>query len=568
MESTLAKSASSPDRSMPTLAVLHRLIAEGGEAGDAANLSIRQVLERLVQVMEATRAGVHLLPELNPIACTGDDNLEGFPWESAPVVLERARACPTALGVPEPGMGDGGYLLCVLRGPTVSLLFWLHDARRSEWTAAECAVWSLAGSTLLRWMETASNSRWASQLERAQRQELIENANQVVRRLAHDFGNVFTSLLGFSELSLTQHLPANSPLHRYLTELHQSAQDGAHLTHRLRVLSRRQAQSVRSTPPAPLLLSEEARFRALLPAEASFELMMPPALPSVAIDTVHLQLVLGSLLENAREAIARDGTIRVSVQPVVLTSDDALDFYGAVHSGEYLEFRIEDNGQGLTEQARRRLFRDPFFSNKSRKGGFGLATAYGVLAAHQGGLCLSEREGQPGVVVRVVVPLAPVGRSNHGTVMNPLTSVPGRALRNELVLVVEDDPRALQLICTTLEQAGYRVQTARNTTEARSRMDAASGDPFHLILTDIQMPGETGLEFVRHLLQKEPATRYLLMSGQVSLEEVQGELVGDYETVLHKPFLPEALLRAVRESLDRPLRPGNHAGSREPLSKR
>jgi signal transduction histidine kinase len=561
MERSRATAASSPTTSTDTLAFLHGLLAAGAETPTVA---LVEVLDRLVASCAGTRAGLHLLPQLEPVAWTGADPLEGLPWESSPSVLERAQASPTAVAVPEPGVGDGGFLLAVARNPSGAWLLWLHDATRSEWSAGECATWALASSILLRWLETTSGPRWAEQLERALRQERMENANLVVRRLAHDFGNVFTSLLGFSELSLSQHLPANSPLHRYLTELHQSAQDGAQLTHKLRVLSRRQAQSVRATPPAPLLSSEEARFRAQLPAGVTFTVAFDPALASVAMDTVHLQMVVGELLENAREAVGPAGTIRLAVLPATLTREDCLDLYGAPHAGLYLEFRIEDDGPGLSEQARQRVFRDPFFTSKNRKGGFGLATTYGILAAHQGGLQLVERPGVPGVVARALVPLAPKARSHQATTFNPLSATASRALREERVLVVDDDPHILPLVCTTLEQAGYRVQPATSAREARQRLAASPNDPFHLILTDVIMPDETGVELIKGLLKKEPTLRFLFMSGQVGPEFYQHEFTRDPVALLHKPFLPEQLLRAVRDALDRPTRPGAASSSGSP----
>jgi len=562
MESTLAGSASAPDRTSATLALLQQLLADG-LGGAASEQSLRKLLDRLVVAMRGTRAGLHLLPQLEPIAWTGNDPLEGFPWESAPTVLDRARESASAIAVPEPGVGDGGFLLCVLRNPAASWLFWLHDTERSEWEPSECATWALAGSTLLRWLETRSGPRWAEQLERALRQEQMENANMVVCRLAHDYGNIFTSLLGFSELSLAQHLPANSPLHRYLTELHQSAQAGSQLTHRLRLLSRRQAQSLRSTPPAPLLLSEEARFRREVGDAANVVLDMPTDLPSVAIDAVHLQAVLGILLDNAREAVSPGGTIRVTARPMTPTAEDCLDYYGTPRPVPSLEIRVVDDGPGLSEVARQRLFRDPFFTSKSRKGGFGLATAYGLLASHQGGLRLIETPGQPGLTASVLVPLAAVGLSHHGTVFNPLSAGPGRALPNERVLVVDDDQHVLRLVCTTLEQAGYKVQTAASAEEARGRIEGEAGPaPFSLVLTDVRMPHESGVDLVRGLLAADPGLRFLFMTARPLADFPPDDLARDRLAVLPKPFLPETLLLAVRDALDRPLRPGP-AASRE-----
>jgi signal transduction histidine kinase len=83
--------------------------------------------------------------------------------------------------------------------------------------------------------------RWAAQLERAARQERLEAAARLTRRLAHDFGNVLTGILGFSELALGQQVPAHSVLFNYLTEVHRGAEAGAQLTQQLRLFAGRHA---------------------------------------------------------------------------------------------------------------------------------------------------------------------------------------------------------------------------------------------------------------------------------------------------------------------------------------
>src|SRR5437868_1053231 len=83
---------------------------------------------------------------------------------------------------------------------------------------------ALAGQALGRRLATAEQPRWAEHLERDARQQRLEDAATVVRRLAHDFGNVLTGILGFSELALAQQVPANTPLHGYLNEVYRAAQ--------------------------------------------------------------------------------------------------------------------------------------------------------------------------------------------------------------------------------------------------------------------------------------------------------------------------------------------------------
>ena len=86
--------------------------------------------------------------------------------------------------------------------------------------------------------------------------ELLEHAAVALRRVAHDYGNVLTTVLGFSELALAQPMPADSALHRYLTEVHRSAQCGAELTQQLRLFASRQGTTSSPCPLEPILAEE------------------------------------------------------------------------------------------------------------------------------------------------------------------------------------------------------------------------------------------------------------------------------------------------------------------------
>jgi signal transduction histidine kinase len=259
---------------------------------------------------------------------------------------------------------------------------------------------------------------WAVQLDRDIRRQRMEAAANIVRRLAHDFGNVLTGILGFSELALADKESSRSPLHDYLSEVHRSAQSGAQYTNQLRLFARRHANSNRSCILANVLAElsgqqrvpngEKADPPALAPrADVQVKLHLPDDLPDVALESEALRQVLTIVLDNAREAIAGTGVIDVSARAVQVSAGEAGALFGAVRPGKHLEIRVADNGAGLTPEAQSQLFAEPFFSTKSRKRGFGLAMAYGILSAYRGGLELLPRlEG--GTIARLIVPVAAV----------------------------------------------------------------------------------------------------------------------------------------------------------------
>jgi signal transduction histidine kinase len=140
-------------------------------------------------------------------------------------------------------------------------------------------------------------------------------------------------------------------------------------------------------------------------AGARVEVDVPQDLPAVAVEGSGLQMILGLLLDNAAEASPRDGGVRVVARPVELAPDELPGFFGRPAAGPHVEVRVADQGAGLTDEARRKMFVEPFFTTKFRHRGLSLAVVYRMVYAHRGGVQADARPGQ-GTIVRVVFPLA------------------------------------------------------------------------------------------------------------------------------------------------------------------
>jgi signal transduction histidine kinase/CheY-like chemotaxis protein len=481
------------------------------------------------------------------------ENAAHLPWQDDPELAERARAAATALTIPRTGGGSILLAACATQGET-GYLIWLEDPDRTTWEPPLPAALALAGQALLRRMPPhGSRPRWAEQAERMGRQQRLEGAAAVARRLSHEFGNILTGILGFSELSLTQNVPPDSALHRYLTETYRGAQAGAAFTHQLRMFSRRHPVSARPSGLSAIVAEEEARVRPLW-GDAPFTIAVPDELPPVAIDAEHLRQVLAALFDNAREAAGPAGTVEFSARPVRLARGDCLDYFGDPRPGEHVEMTVSDDGPGLAPEVRSRLFAEPFLTTKPRRRGLGLASIYGILHAHHGGIRLTPGP-RAGVRASVVVPVA---AAQTGT---PTEAAAASEAVGEKVLVVDDDPRVLQFVASTLERAGYRVHAVGSASEALDRYEAAGPDPFRLVLSDVLMPEVNGVDLARRLRGRNPEVRVLFMSGHVGPDFPRQEFEGWQFELLPKPFRVDGLLRAVRGALDRvparrPARPG------------
>jgi signal transduction histidine kinase len=257
----------------------------------------------------------------------------------------------------------------------------------------------------------------ADQARIAQR---LEDAAKLAGRVAHDLDNVFQGVTGFLALAADELVPG-SPAHDNVREADTAARAGMRFCVQLHQLSRGgQARPLPALVPAAI--AREVARLAKDHAGVKVEVDAPADLPTVAVEATGLQMILGHLLDNAAEASPKDGKVTVVARLVELAPADLPGFLGQPAAGPHVEVRIGDQGPGPTDEARRKMFVEPFFTTKFRHRGLSLAVVYRMLYAHRGGVQADARPGQ-GTILRVVFPLAAArvpavetGRSSGGSV--------------------------------------------------------------------------------------------------------------------------------------------------------
>ncbi len=238
----------------------------------------------------------------------------------------------------------------------------------------------------------------------------LQDAATIGGKIAHDFDNVFTGVVGFAEMVQGMLEPASLP-HQYVSEIISAGNRGIAFTQQLHQLSR--SATARPVPSSVSLMlnREEARLKKL-PLATRLQFAAANDLPPIAMDASALQQAVGHLLDNAVEASPPGGTVRVSATLIELSELEAREFLGAASAGSYVELRIADEGSGVREDHRKKLFVEPFFTTKVRHRGLGLAVVMRILTAHRGGV-RHEPAGR-GSIFHVVLPLAAARSVNPG----------------------------------------------------------------------------------------------------------------------------------------------------------
>jgi len=273
----------------------------------------------------------------------------------------------------------------------------------------------------------------------------------------------------------------------------------------------------------------------------------------VLMDPGQLDQVLANLVVNARHAIAGTGHISIAATPRTLQAADCRDKPDFVPPGDYVALTVRDDGAGMPPEVQAHIF-EPFFTTKGAgKGtGLGLAMVYGIVKQNHGAITVHSVLGQ-GTTFTIHLPRI----SGAAVAAEPEVAAP-KPTGQETVLLVEDEARVLELVMKILTQQGYHLLAAATPEEAL-RLCANYREPIGLLLTDVIMPGMSGLELAGRLQKLWPGLRVLYMSGYTKdIMRQHGQLPEDVK-ILQKPFTGAALAQRVRDTLDGPV-PGKQQG--------
>jgi CheY-like chemotaxis protein len=248
-----------------------------------------------------------------------------------------------------------------------------------------------------------------------------------------------------------------------------------------------------------------------------------------------------NLITNASEAIGdREGTIEVTTRAARL--DDA-DAGGDLPLGPYLELRVADDGAGMDEETRRRIF-EPFFTRKFTGRGLGMAAVHGIVNAHGGTISVESARGR-GTTVTVRFPALLGEAASPQTPVAPATSWRGSGT----VLLIDDESDAREVGLHVLERAGFRVLPAASGAEGLELIEAHT-DEIVCVLLDLTMPGMDGLVACRRLQAIDPAVPVILSSGYPEKGAIERFADEGLAGFLEKPYVPTEMIERVRVAIE------------------
>ncbi len=379
--------------------------------------------------------------------------------------------------------------------------------------------------------------------EQFQQAQKMEAVGRLAGGVAHDFNNLLTVITGYSDLllggrDLVDHQRSA------LEQIRRSAERGGGLTAQLLSFSRRQPLETRIVRMNELVVHIEKMLRRLIGEDIELVVLAAAGMDAVEADPGRLEQVIMNLAVNARDAMPNGGKLTVETAAVTLNESFSARQLG-LSPGRYVSLTISDTGVGMDEETLRHLF-EPFFTTKKARGtGLGLATAYGIIRQSGGAIHFESQLGK-GTNAAVYLPLV----QNQQSAEQPQQACAARPAGGaETVLVVEDEARVRKLIVSVLSSQGYNVVEATRGEEA-IRLCKRRRRPIDLAVLDVVMPEISGPDLAKRLLPACPGVRLLYISGYTDEAIVHHNIQESGAAFLQKPFLPDALLRKVREVLD------------------
>src|SRR5207237_1329487 len=275
------------------------------------------------------------------------------------------------------------------------------------------------------------------------------------------------------------------------------------------------------------LVRELSRFlRRILPADVEIVTHEGADLPDVRADVHAVEQIVFNLAPNAREAMPDGGVLWIETSQVHL-AEEQRQACGAVRAGAHVCLAVDDTGVGMDAATRTRMF-EPFFTTKAPgKGtGLGLATVYGLVKQHGGGIEVDSEPGK-GTRFRIYFPIA----DGVAVAVRPRAGVAEVRGGRETVLVVEDDDQLRRSAKRILEAAGSSSVTAADGLEPLEALRQATG--VQLVFSDLVMPRLGGHALYDAARRAGHTTPFLFASGYSDPERAAS--LDPSAPLLHKP---------------------------------
>lgn len=415
--------------------------------------------------------------------------------------------------------------------------------RTIAWTAVPDTHFIHAVGRDIQAEEEANEALRLSQdaLHQAQKLEAI---GQLTGGVAHDFNNLLTVIRSCSDLLKPADLDEARRV-KYVEAISTTVDRAARLTGQLLAFARRQALQPEVFDVGKSVSRIGEMMDTLTGSRIQVDIDVPAEPCFIFADGSQFDTALVNMVVNARDAMAGSGRLTIKVERCTCPSSELTS---SLSEGDYVTVSLTDTGSGIAREKLGLIF-EPFYTTKSvgQGTGLGLSQVFG-FAKQSGGEVLVESELGSGSRFTLCLPSAQAHEADPENENPALGALPGLC-----VLMVEDNQDIGTYTLPMLEQLGFQVVWVTSASEA---LDELRGNPesFHVVFSDIAMPGMSGLELYAEIEARYPWMPVVLTTGY-STEFAQFAQDESHRfDLLQKPYALEDLAALLHKAASRSTR--------------
>jgi PAS domain S-box-containing protein len=378
-----------------------------------------------------------------------------------------------------------------------------------------------------------------AQLRQAQKMEAI---GTLAGGIAHDFNNILAAMLAYTELARMD-VEENTQVHEHLDQVIKSGDRARNLVRQILAFSRKQANERHVIRLQTIVREVLKMVRSTLPATIEIVQDIGPDAETVLADPTQIHQIVLNLCTNAAHAMHdRRGVLEVNLRPVQVTPALAKEL-PELQPGPHVLLAVRDNGHGMTRATIKRIF-EPFFTTKlpGEGTGLGLAVVHGIIKDHDGAVSVSSKPGV-GTLFEIYFPVHQLD-----TEMLRIETASIRPGHGQRVLFIDDEAAICSSVEKLLKRLNFEVSAVSDPEQALSLFEL---DPhaFDVVISDLSMPGMTGIDLAARLIQLRPQVPIILVtgfSGTLTPEAIRE--LGIRELV-QKPVSPAGLAAAIHRAM-------------------
>jgi two-component system, cell cycle sensor histidine kinase and response regulator CckA len=388
-------------------------------------------------------------------------------------------------------------------------------------------------------LDTTEQSTLQENLVQSQKMQAI---GQLAGGVAHDFNNVLTAIIGYSDLLLANHRPTD-PSFQDIMQIKQNANRAAGLVRQLLAFSRRQTLRPQTLQLNDVVSELQMLLRRLVGETIQLDVVYGRDLWLVKADLNQFEQVIVNLVVNARDAIRDGGKITLRTRNFPAAECGELKDM-AIVPADYVLVEVEDTGHGIPPEVRAKIF-EPFFTTKDfGKGtGLGLSMVYGIIK-QTGGYVFCDSEPGAGATFRILLPRGQGDEADEPVkkeAAKPAVDLTGRGA----ILLVEDEEAVRAFASRALASRGYTVLEAETGLDAL-RVAEKAGEPIDLIVSDVIMPEMDGPTMLTELRRRGLTAKVIFVSGYADDAFARNLPEGQEFVFLPKPFSLKQLIETVK----------------------